>query len=694
MGDQYGNGGDAVDRIIRDPGIPRDIRRIRALPEAILPPVGRPGRRSREAAIRLAGGLLIETAPVREAVAEAMARIITDLMRRGETEILLALSHRLTAWIILETRSSPSYETICEHLKGLALARIAAGRLDEPRHIVEAFGSIHGGRIAKSQRIRSMVGRIMAELAGSDPLSPVMAAFRTDAEGNRQDAADLMVALGAFTAGPLLAMLRESTDRYERVRVIGVLAAIGPSALPALITEIKGRHPWYYLRNLVMLIGDAGRPEHMPVLEPLLADGDLRLQREALRAIAKMGGPESAEILRRMVIDADDRLKGDAVDLLGELKSRSALSPLAVLVERLDTVEPSAADDLAMRIARALDRIGAPEGISILHKILDRDARKPIEKIVYGGRVGTVAATALARLKQIAPVGTETSALRKQRHLKSWSALHETLTAEESETLYSSLKTYRFDEDRLVYKQGQIKPRLYFIDEGELVLAYDQDDEEIWIKTLRPGDIAGADSFFAASVNTTAMRTVTPARVSVLDRSAFDEWQDSLPELEVKLKAYCQRSGYVLDVLKDYGMERRTDLRLEVPAKVSVQLLNDAGEPEGRPQRGDLLDISAGGLAFFVRRNPASVGRRINIKLLLELADGRLEIDENGRIVAIFERNEASWSVHVRLDRRIASLSADRIQNGDLEIIPPEVPASPGELDDTKDEFLVTKLPG
>ncbi len=694
MVNNEGKGGDAVDRIIRDPDLWRDIRRIRTLPEAILPPSGRPGRRTREAAIRLADGLLIETAPVREAVAEAMARIISDLTRRGEQEILLALSHRLMAWIILETRSSPSYEIICEHLKDLTLARIAAGRLDEPRHIVESFSSIHGGRIPKSHRIRSLIGRVMAELAGPDPLSEMMAAFRTDADGNRQDATDLLVALGAFTAGPLLAMLRESSDRYERVRVIGVLAAIGPSALPALITELKGNHPWYYLRNLVILIGDSGGPEHQAVLEPLLADGDLRLQREVLRAIAKMGGPESAGILCRVVSEAEDRLKGDAVDLLGELKLPAALSPLALLADRLDLMEPSAADDLSIRVSRALSRIGAPEGISILHKILDRDARKPIEKLIYSGRVRTAAATALAVLKEINPLGTETSALRKQRHLKSWSALHETLTPEESEALYSSLKAYRFEDDRLVYKQGQIKPRLYFIDEGELVLAYDQEDEEIWVKTLRPGDIAGADSFFTASVNTTAMRTVTQARVSILERSAFDEWRDSLPELETKLKAYCQRSGYILDVLKDYGMERRIDPRLDVPAKVAVQLLNEAGEPEGRPQRGDLLDISAGGLAFFARRNQASVGRRINIKLLLELADGRLEIDENGRIVAIYNRTEESWSVHVKLDRRIASLSADQIQNGGVEIIPPEVPSSPGEFDDTKDEFLVTKLPG
>lgn len=646
-------------------------------------------RESAEIAVRrLGNGLLSEGPEIQPRIAEAVRGAGAVLLRRGEMGLLYLLSHRVVVWIILETRLTSPYEGICEQLRALAVHLILRGRFSESDSILEPFYIIRTGKLKKADEIQARAAKLLDETATDEVLDILLDEFQTDARGNRSSAIDCLLHLGASSAGPLLGLLRWSPSRYERARILQLLSFIGRQAVPALTREIGKDHPWFYTRNVVQLMGKMGDARHIEVLQPLLDHKDLRVQREALYAIHRVGGEKSEDIALSLLPAADDRLKGDLAEVLGAVRSQKAVPELLAMLRSDASQEP---EDLKERVCEALGRIGSAEAVPTLNGLIENAGTGEGAT----ERLRAAAAEAVARIQE-KTAGTRAVRLTpKQDHVKIWAELYAGLTPKEADVFYASLVASDYDEESLLVKQGEMNPRLFFVEEGELVVAYNQDGEEIWVKTLKSGDIAGGESFFSASVSTTSLRTVTAAHLHVLEKEELIRRHKRHPDLEEKLKAYCYKTGNIRTILKQYGMERRIDQRAEVAARVSLQFLSMDGRPERKTIRGDLLDISVGGLSTLVAV-PADeacgfVGKRINAKLVLPVGDPPMEIDQNGVVVAVFPKNnDQAASVHLKFDGRLTRLlgleSFIRIKSVAEDMTDSGLP-------EKKDEFLITRLP-
>jgi HEAT repeat protein len=634
---------------------------------------------------RLGEGLLSEYAAVQQDIVRAVSRVGERLLTRREMGLLYQLSRRVMVWIILETHLTPPYERICRQLGQLAIHLILEGRFGESDHILETFYIIRTGKLKKSREIQDRAASLLDGVATDEVLDVLLDEFQTDDRGKRSSAIDCLLHLGTASAGPLLGLLRWSPSRYERARILQILSFIGRQAVPALTREIGKDQPWFYVRNVVQLLGKMGDARHMTLLEPLLAHKDLRVQREALHAIHQVGGARSEAIALSILHGADDRLKPDIVQVLGAVGSKKAIPEL---LEILQSGSAHPAEDLGAAICDALGAIGAQEAVPVLNRLLE-------EAGADKETMRSAAAGALARIQEKTGRAKAIRLTPKQEHVKRWPELYGMLTPKEGDAFFASLVEMVHEEEELILKQGEMNRCLFFIEEGEVVFAYDQDDEEIWVKTLRAGEVAGGESFFSASVSTTSLRAVTAVRLHVLEKEDLIRRCKRFPGLEEKLRTYCFRTGQVRTILKQYGMERRIDRRAEITARVSIQFLSKDDRPERKTIRGDLLDISAGGLSTLVAVSAEEacrfVGRRINVKLVLEVGDPPLEIDQNGVIVAVFPKNnDASASVHVKFDWRLTRLldldafirikgvAADFEENGPSE---------------KKDDFLITRLP-
>ena len=76
--------------------------------------------------------------------------------------------------------------------------------------------------------------------------------------------------------------------------------------------------------------------------------------------------------------------------------------------------------------------------------------------------------------------------------------------------------------------------------------------------------------------------------------------------MEPKINDYCIKLESVADLLKAKRLERRVKERLNLSGKVIVQAIDDEKMPVGKPSRGELLDISASGLAFIFKTTQKS----------------------------------------------------------------------------------------
>ncbi|MBU0483553.1 MAG: cyclic nucleotide-binding domain-containing protein [Proteobacteria bacterium] len=258
-------------------------------------------------------------------------------------------------------------------------------------------------------------------------------------------------------------------------------------------------------------------------------------------------------------------------------------------------------------------------------------------------------------------------------HRDIWADLYEKLNADESNTLYVDMEDLTFGPDEVIFNQGDMNSKLYFINSGQVKHLFHINSRDLFIKKLTPGSIAGDDTFFDASVCTTSLVTLSRVKLSYVDREVLAKWKQSAPALESKLQDYCLGQEKIHNLLKKNAMDRRGQRRTNLSGKVLIKLVNEDGQPVGKTLGGILADISIGGLSFFIKaRQKASaqqlLGRTLNVQFLLP--PSMQEIDKNGTAIGVnFNLDnfqiKNDYSVHIKFDKKLtpAQLAAAEQSN-------------------------------
>jgi len=259
-------------------------------------------------------------------------------------------------------------------------------------------------------------------------------------------------------------------------------------------------------------------------------------------------------------------------------------------------------------------------------------------------------------------------------HLDIWRDLYETLSPEESNILVNAMKDGAYDADQAIARQGEINPNLYFVNQGQLKIVYRQKDKEIYLKNLGPGDIAGEESFFSNTVATTSVVTLSPVNLNVLEKEILTNWDDKFPGLKSKLEKFCLGFEKIQDLLKKKGMDRRSQKRVKISGKALFQLLAASGEPIGSVFKGDLADISAGGLSFVIKTSKEKIGRtllgrKLNVKFSILTGEFQQKIDKNVTVIGVHYRILNDYSIHMKFDAMLDKKIVQEI----------EAPANPGQ---------------
>lgn len=255
-----------------------------------------------------------------------------------------------------------------------------------------------------------------------------------------------------------------------------------------------------------------------------------------------------------------------------------------------------------------------------------------------------------------------------QHHLDLWADIYNSLTPEEVNALFYSLKYTEHPADQMIYGQGEMRARLYFIEEGQLKIFYRQEDKAVLLRVLGPGELFGEDTFFYADAFcSTSVITDTPVKLYVLMKDELDRLNSMTPGLESKLKGYCSSLESVADLLKEKNFERRVNQRLKLPGKVMVQLLRNFNQPEAEPFKAELLDISSNGIAFLMKTtekvSTLLLGRSLEMNLTFDELGSELEINCVGTVVAVNSEPFHEYVVHAEFSRHLDADIMDDLED-------------------------------
>ncbi|THB78168.1 MAG: hypothetical protein D6B25_04985 [Desulfobulbaceae bacterium] len=241
---------------------------------------------------------------------------------------------------------------------------------------------------------------------------------------------------------------------------------------------------------------------------------------------------------------------------------------------------------------------------------------------------------------------------------ETWSELYDELSTEEFATLYHSMLRKTYKNEELIVKQGSMQSRLYFISSGKVKLFYeDENGGNVLVKIVNAGEIIGAETMFDASVWTVSAGCISQAEIMMLDLKMLTKWREDMPSLESKLSVFCMSRQSLEQFFKQTGKDRRASKRHKVSGRVNNVLLSSEGEETGITSRGDLFDISLGGVSFYLRISQKSNARLLlgrNTKIVIATEGGvTKQTAIRGRIIAVrgHQIMENEYSVHVKFDQ-------------------------------------------
>jgi len=389
-----------LDRMIKgdtDPFL--NSRLMRQVPDVIIKLLHRGNTAAAEKLMdKISQGVLNKDDQIRQAALEVMANLGGHLDEEQQIDEMHCVSPTLIRWINMNTGWTPAHIRIFTHLQKLVLRLMDQKRFSDANDILEVFSLIASGKMETNQTIRELTQNLLTKISAGNVLEALLEYYTGGDEDQKKQAIYSLVLLGTPVMQFLLANLYESEDAYERGNIIQILSRIGHYSSDIFVQHIEEGGPWYYMRNLVLLLGKTGTREHLTILEPFLEHDDFRVRQEAVYSILRLGGKRGTEIILSILMTSDDQLRIKIVSKLTELKPPEAVKPLIQLLEFRQALDPGVKAELDEKICDALAAIGSAEAVPLLAEIARK--KKFFQKGQYGENVKAAAERALQVLEE------------------------------------------------------------------------------------------------------------------------------------------------------------------------------------------------------------------------------------------------------------------------------------------------------
>jgi len=188
-------------------------------------------------------------------------------------------------------------------------------------------------------------------------------------DGPRKDSV-LKVALGMDErlVRAIVDKLATNEALYSHRALIQVLLSIPDLSMGAVEAGLADER-WWVARKMAFLLGEMGSQGSVPALIKSASHPDLRVQKEVLKALAKIKIPEGVKMLVELADSkAPQEIRIHSISLLGTIREKSAVPTLVKILKKkgamLNEIE------FLEEAVRALGKIGSAQAMPVLSDLL------------------------------------------------------------------------------------------------------------------------------------------------------------------------------------------------------------------------------------------------------------------------------------------------------------------------------------
>jgi len=272
--------------------------------------------------------------------------------------------------MILNAEESPAeYLETASTMVRLLEYEIEAGNVERASELLEQLRAIPSSKTASQTEFRAATDQVIQKIARPDLMVRFAAALRSRAEVNLAGLTKFFVLLGTAAAPTLCDLLGETEDRRTRRALCEALAVICKDNVEVLIHRLWDPR-WFVVRNLLFVLGRIGHHGVERALGEALYHEDVRVRREAVRALGGIDSPVSRAYLNSALRDPDRSVRILVAQTVVKRVDERAAQILWSVIESPEFAGRDAEERTTFFVA--LGRAGSDALVPRLEKILTR----------------------------------------------------------------------------------------------------------------------------------------------------------------------------------------------------------------------------------------------------------------------------------------------------------------------------------
>jgi len=218
-----------------------------------------------------------------------------------------------------------------------------------------------------SDEIAGLARLGIKEVASEELVTHYIGLLKKRGTRGREDVDGVLVALEERSVGPLLQALAEEEDLLVRKAIVEIVTRIGRVAVPTILENLTDSR-WYMVRNMITVLGSLGIPDLAPHVASTLSHHDLRVKKEAIKALSRIPHPSAVTALCELCFFPEETVALTATAALASKKETEAVVSLYRRAAAKTFLYPNYR--LAHEAIDSLRAIGTDEAVYALEEIL------------------------------------------------------------------------------------------------------------------------------------------------------------------------------------------------------------------------------------------------------------------------------------------------------------------------------------
>jgi len=190
----------------------------------------------------------------RERSVTVLSQFFDRLLEGDNPQLVNIVVRSLTDWLRVETEYSPSYDVVYNQLLSWGKEMLRKGDFDGVDYLLMTINHVERSHTKKDDEIIKRIDRVRGRFASHDIVDNLLElSFAEDGESGKA-AGNILGYMSSGITDYLLEKLLVCEKRQQRFQLMRMITSRGNSISGLLVARLEKRLPWYFARNIIMMM--------------------------------------------------------------------------------------------------------------------------------------------------------------------------------------------------------------------------------------------------------------------------------------------------------------------------------------------------------------------------------------------------------------------------------------------------------